>query len=109
VISVASLRNQQNDMLVYGTGGRAAIPRLSGTLCVQPPLRRTPVSNSGGAPPPVSDCSGVLSLDFKTWHQLSADPALFPGQHVRTQFYSRDPGAPANLNLSDGLEFYLEP
>ncbi len=38
----------------------------------------------------------------------SNEPAL-PGQRVRAQFYSRDVGAPANLNLTDAIEFYLEP
>jgi len=108
-ISVANLRNQQNGMLIYGTSGRTETPWLGGLLCVKPPLRRTPLSNSGGTPPPANDCSGSLAIDFNTWVQSSGDPALFTGQHVRTQFYSRDPGAPANLNLSDALEFYLEP
>ncbi len=109
VVSAARLRNQQNGMLLYGTSGRAEIPWLGGLLCVKPPLRRTPLSNSGGAPPPANNCSGSLALDFNTWTQSTSDPALFAGQHVRAQFYSRDPGAPANLNLSDAVEFYLEP
>lgn len=108
-ISVANLRNQQNGMLLYGTSGRAEIPWLGGLLCVKPPLRRTPLANSGGALPPANNCSGSLGLDFNTWMQSTSDPALFAGQHVRAQFYSRDPGAPANLNLSDAIEFYLEP
>lgn len=40
---------------------------------------------------------------------LSNDPALFPGQRVRAQFHSRDVGAPANIDLTDAIEFYLEP
>ncbi len=108
-VSVANLRNQQNGMLLYGTNGRAQIPWLGGLLCVKPPLRRTPLAHSGGTPPPANDCSGSLALDFNTWTRSTTDPALFAGQHVRAQFYSRDPGAPANLNLSDAIEFYLEP
>jgi hypothetical protein len=108
-ISVRNVRNQQNGMLLYGTNGRAAIPWLGGTLCVQPPLRRTPLVNSRGSAAPASDCSGVLLRDFNTWTFGAGDPALFPGQHVRAQFYSRDPGAVQNLNLSDAVEFYLEP
>ena len=109
VVSLANVRNQQNGMLLYGTNGRAMVPWLGGTLCVQPPLRRTPLVNSAGAPPPANDCSGSLARDFNTWVQTSGDPSLFAGQHVRAQFYSRDPGAPANTNLSDAIEFYLEP
>ena len=107
VISASQVRSQQNGMLFYGTNGRATTAWLGGTLCVQPPLRRTPVINSGGnfgAP----DCSGVLSRDFNTWTSTAGDPSLFVGQLVRAQFYSRDPGAGSNLNLSDAVEFYLE-
>ncbi len=107
-ISAVDVRNQQNGMLIYGFNGRSALPWLGGTLCVQPPLRRTPLLQSGGAAPPTNDCSGVLARDFNAWARTAGDPVLFPGQHVRTQFYSRDPGAPSNLNLTDALEFYLE-
>ncbi len=108
-ISAPQIRNRQNGMLLYGTAGRAALPWLGGTLCVQPPLRRTPLVNSGGAAPPVNDCSGVLARDFNAWTWAATDPALFVGQHVRAQFYSRDPGAAASVNLTDAVEFYLEP
>jgi len=108
-LRATSLRNQQNGLCFYGVNDRAALPWLGGTLCVEPPLRRTALSNSGGSPAPANDCSGELSLDFNTWASLSSDPALFPGQRVRAQFYSRDVGAPANLNLTDAVEFYLEP
>jgi hypothetical protein len=108
-LSAKLVRNQQNGMLLYGTNGRAALPWLGGTLCVQPPLRRTPLVNSGGAPSPADDCSGELTRDFNTWVSVANDPSLFAGQRVRAQFYSRDPGAPQNLNLTDAIEFYLEP
>lgn len=108
-ISVSQARNRQNGMLLYGTSGRAALPWHAGTLCVAPPLRRTPVLNSLGSAAPTNDCSGVLARDFNAWAFSANDPELFAGQHVRAQFYSRDPGAPGNLNLSDALEFYLEP
>jgi hypothetical protein len=108
-ISASNVRNQQNGMLLYGTSGRAAIPWLGGTLCVQPPLRRTPVVSSGGSAATANDCSGVLLRDFNAWGAGANDPELFAGQHVRAQFYSRDPGAPQNLNLTDAVEFYLEP
>lgn len=107
-VSARNVRNQQNGMMLYGVE-RASIPWLSGTLCIQPPLRRTPVVNSGGSPLPANDCSGVLVRDFNAWAATANDPLLFAGQHVRAQFYSRDPGAVQNVNLSDAIEFYLEP
>lgn len=109
VITATAIRNQQNGLLFYGVSERAALPWLGGTLCVEPPLRRTPLINSNGSPPPANDCSGVLTLDFNAWAAAANDPAVFPGQRVRTQFYSRDIGAAANLNLTDAIEFYLEP
>jgi hypothetical protein len=108
-LSASNARNQQNGMLFYSTNGRASLPWLGATLCVQPPLRRTPLVNSGGASLPTIDCSGVLARDFNAWAWSADDPALFPGQRVRAQFYSRDPGAPQNVNLTDAIEFYLEP
>jgi len=108
-VSSTNSRNRQNGMLIYGTSGRAALPWLGGTLCVAPPLRRTPLVNSGGSPAPANDCSGALLRDFNAWTFASNDPELFAGQHVRAQFYSRDPGASHNVNLSDAVEFYLEP
>lgn len=108
-ISLTNTRSQQNGLLFYGTNGRAALPWKGGTLCVQPPLRRTPLMNSGGSSPRVIDCSGVLALDFNSWAFTANDPELFPGQHVRAQFYARDPSATSLVYLSEALEFYLEP
>lgn len=108
-ISLTNTRSQQNGLLFYGTNGRAALPWNVGTLCVQPPLRRTPLINSGGSSPRVVDCSGLLTVDFNTWASTSNDPELFPGQHVRAQFYARDPSATSLVYLSEALEFYLEP
>jgi hypothetical protein len=93
----------------YGTSGESSLPWIGGTLCVRPPLRRTPLQNAGGNAAPALDCSGAFALDFNAWTATGADPALFPGQHVRAQCYSRDPGASFQLNLSDAVEFFLEP
>jgi hypothetical protein len=108
-ISAVNVRNQQNGMLFYGTSGRAALPWKGGTLCVQPPLRRLFVVNSGGATPPAIDCSGQLACDFNTWCSTASDPFLFAGQHVQAQYYVRDPGAAFLVNVTDAIEFYLEP
>jgi len=108
-IAARNVRNRQNGMLIYGTSGRAGLPWLGGTLCVAPPLRRTPLADSGGSSAPANDCSGALVREFNAWALASNDPELFAGQHVRAQFYSRDPGATHNVNLSDAVEFYLEP
>jgi hypothetical protein len=108
-VTLTSTRNQQSGLLFYGTNGRTTLPWFGGTLCVQPPLVRTPLMQSGGSPPPAVDCSGAFTRDFNALVATSADPALFPGQHVRCQYYGRDPAAATHVNLSDALEFYLEP
>ncbi|NUP95428.1 MAG: hypothetical protein HUU28_04615 [Planctomycetaceae bacterium] len=109
VVSARNVRNQQNGMLIYSTSGRAQFAWQGGTLCVAPPLRRTPLVNSGGAAGASNNCLGVLSRDFNAWAYSAGDPALIVGQQVRAQFYSRDPGAVANVNLSNAIEFTLEP
>ena len=74
---------------------------------MQPPLRRTPVQSSNGAPPPALDCSGAFDLDFNAWVASGKDPALVSGQTVWAQYWSRDPLAPSTTNLSDALTFVL--
>ena len=108
-VSVSNTRNDQSGLLFYGTNGRCSLPWKGGTMCVQPPLMRTPLQDSGGNSAPANDCSGAYALDFNRWTAAGRDPALFAGQHVRAQYYSRDPGASFQLNLTDAVEFYLEP
>jgi hypothetical protein len=108
-VSIANTRNQMNGLLFYGTNGSNAVPWLGGTLCVHAPLHRTPLQNAGGTPLPASDCSGTFAFDFNTWTASGVDTALFAGQHVRAQYFSRDPGASAQVSITDAIDFYLEP
>ena len=62
-----------------------AVPWLGGTLCVQPPLRRTQALGSGGNAAPANDCSGVYAFDMNAWVQAGGDPLLVPG----TTIYAR--------------------
>jgi hypothetical protein len=106
-ITLANSRNQRTGILFYGTTSPHAQPWSGGTLCVQPPLRRTPLQMSGGNPPPADDCSGTFSFDFNAWYPN--DPALFAGARVFAQYLSRDPSPTSLVNLSDALDFYVEP
>ena len=110
-VTASQLLNNKSALFAYSIVGRAAIPFQAGTLCVQPPLVRIPVSNSGGSAAPIADCSGTLSIDFAAVVASGVYPSLTVGQGVWAMFWSRDPGfaEPDNTNLTDGLEFALLP
>lgn len=109
-LSVSGKINAQNGLMFYALSP-AALPFQGGTLCVGTPLTRTPGQNSGGNPPPASDCSGSFAFDFNVWANSGADPLLVPGAAVFAQFWSRDLGDPAGFgsSLSDALAFTLQP
>jgi len=105
-IRVSGLPINKPGLFFYGVNGRAASPFQGGFLCVQPPLRRTPLLSTGSSG---GICAGTLDLDFNTHIATHFDPALEPGATVDVQAWSRDPGAPSTTNLSGGLEFVLDP
>ena len=106
-VSVTNVLDKQFGLFFYSRSGPASTPFQGGTLCVMPPVVRTPVHNSGGAPP----CDGVFAIDFNAYVASGADPALVAGQQVWIQNWSRDPGfaPPNNTSLSDALSFTLCP
>jgi len=115
VVHGANVLNNKAGLLFYGFQGPAAIAFQGGTLCVRPPLLRTPVLNSGGSPAG-TDCSGEYSIDMNAFARglLGGSPAAAlstPGNVVDCQFWGRDPGfaAPSNTTLTDALEFTVQP
>jgi hypothetical protein len=103
--------NNQIGILHYSTAGTAEIQLLGGLLCVQSPFVRTPGQFSGGAPPPVLDCSGSYDFDLKSTIQSASDPQLVSGQFLCAQVWSPDPGfAPPNgANLTYGIALLIAP
>lgn len=99
--------NNRNGILFYGYA-KNALPFQDGTLCVQPPLRRTPTQKSDGNPPP-NDCSGSFSFDFGALILSGSDPALTPGTAVYAQHWFRDPLSLSTTGLTDGLRFEIAP
>ena len=95
--------NNKPGLLFYGLQGPATLPFLGGTLCVQPPLARTPVQSSGGNPLP-DDCSGTYAFDFNALIQSGDAPLLVPGATANAQWYQRDPDDPFAAGVSDALE-----
>ncbi len=116
VLRTAQVRNAKSGFVIYGVSGRAAVPFQGGTLCVQAPIARTPIVNSGGTPLPANDCSGVYAIDMNAFASgsLGGNPLAalgVSGTTVDCQWYGRDPGfiAPNNSTLSDALEYVVGP
>jgi len=109
LITARNLINNQFGIFYYGINGPAHTPFQGGTLCVNPPLVRMPVQNSGGNPPP-ADCSGVITVDFNDWLQGGHDSSLVLGTVVYAQCWSRDPkNPPYPTALTDGITFRICP
>lgn len=101
------VETHQIGSLVYGVSGSASIPFLGGTLCVAPPLRRTPPrlpKSLGG-----SGCSGTYVFDFNARIQSGIDPTLGAGTEVCVQWFYRDPRAPGGFAHSNASRFVVRP
>lgn len=100
--------NRKPGILLFTTGGRAAVPFFGGTLCLAPTVLRTAPQNSGGSAVGI-DCTGVYSFDFNAFNSGLGGPHFPAGTTVDAQYYSRDNGFPApnNVGLTGGLEFTL--
>jgi hypothetical protein len=111
VINVANVEGLKQGILFYGINGRVATPWGTGSsfLCVKAPTQRMTVANSGGS---IGTCTGSLSQDWLAF--VAANPASLgvpftTGDVVDAQAWFRDPPSPKTTNLSDGLEFTIEP
>ncbi|MBL8802509.1 MAG: PD40 domain-containing protein [Planctomycetes bacterium] len=115
LVGCSDVPNNKFGLFFYGFGGRQAVPFGGGTFCMLTPVVRTPVTNSGGNPVSVNDCSGQYAIDFNAYAKgllgVAPHPALnIVGQRVAVQCWGRDPqGAVATTFLSDALEFVVGP
>jgi hypothetical protein len=107
LVRAADVINNKQGTCFYGFAPLNA-PFQGGTLCVQPPIRRTPVQSSAGNPPP-NDCSGAFAFDFNAWIQGGTDPALIGGVVVFSQYWARDPASPSTTSLSNAIRFAICP
>jgi len=97
----------RNGLFFYGLAGPADVPFAGGSLCVEPPLRRTPVQPSGGqAGVP---CDGTLTFDVNAWLQAGNEPFAGPGSRIDGQFWFRDDGDPAGIGLTSAVGFHVNP
>ncbi|MEO6711340.1 MAG: hypothetical protein ABI054_06650 [Planctomycetota bacterium] len=111
-VQASNVLASKSGLFFYGLNGQASTPFQGGTLCIQAPILRTPVGNSGGT----SACSGQYALDFNAFAQGSLggapSPALIvPGTAVCCQAWGRDPGLPApnDTSLSNALRYVVLP
>ena len=107
VITASPAPSNRNGIFFYGLSP-AFTPFNAGTLCVQPPIKRTGVQNSGGNPPPVN-CSGEFSFDFNALIGSGLDPQLGAGVTVYGQFWFRSPGDPGNSAMTQAAAFTIQP
>ncbi len=109
VLRIAQIPGQRSGLIFYGTTAAAAswAPGSSSTLCINAPVIRTSIQDSGGL---VGGCAGLFALDFNAY--IAANPGgsgtpFFAGQQLLAQGWYRDPGAAAQTNLSNALQFAL--
>ena len=88
-VDCSDVQGLKNGLLFAGISGPAALPFVGGTLCMNPPLKRGPIMNSGGTSP--TNCTGSYS-------QLVNDGMVVPvgldagtGNTGWYQFWYRDP------------------
>jgi len=104
-IRASDVLNNKPGLLFWGFAPEA-VPFLGGTLCVQPPIARTPVQFSAGNPPP-DDCSGEYGFHYSGFYMTTV--GLSAGDRVYTQYWARDPADPSGTNLTDAFAFVVEP
>lgn len=110
-ITVSGLEGHKVCRIFYGLTGPASSPWSGGSsyLCIDPPSQRTPAYDSGGLP---NACNGALSFDWNAFIANTPGALGVPftgGETVCAQAWFRDPWAPGNTNLSDGLRFDVCP
>jgi len=102
-ISATKIVAQKSGLLFYGFAP-ANLPFQGGTLCVDPPTRRTPAQNSGSSG---TGCTGSFSMNFNAFIQGGGDPQLVAGQEVYAQYYFRDVSSTAGL--TNAVSFTINP
>lgn len=105
-ISANNLINQKAAILFYGTSPNA-LPLGGGTLCVSPPIRRTPVVGTGGSFLPATDCTG--SYDLAIDAAFAASQGWVEGDRIYAQIWYRDPGFTpiTTTGLTDAVSFQV--
>jgi len=106
-VAADNILNFKSGLLIWSYGF-GSIPLGGGTLCMNPPIRRTSIQNSGGLLLG-SNCTGVFDFHFS--HAYMASLGVAAGDTLYAQYWSRDPGfaAPNDINLTNALVFDVYP
>jgi Tol biopolymer transport system component len=108
-VIVSDVPGQRSGTIFYGMSPGAAPwgPFSPSYTCVTFPIQRTGDQFSDGT---AGQCTGELGIDFNAWRAANPRALGNPfvaGQVFYAQGWFRDPGAPKQTNLSDGLRFTL--
>jgi hypothetical protein len=109
VISVSNVPGQRYGTMMYSFNPVAVqwSPISTSYRCVAFPVQRFGDLSSGGT---AGQCNGTLSIDFNQWyatHPGAMGAPYVPGSILYAQGWFRDPAAPKQTNLSNGLRFTL--
>jgi hypothetical protein len=106
-VTASAILNQKSGLLFWGRMA-ASLPYYGGTLCVQFPISRTPVQQSGGSAAG-QDCSGNYLFEMSSAYLLGK--GLTTGDSVYAQWWYRDPGSPGALGvgLTNAISFDITP
>lgn len=112
VISAFPIDAQRSATFFYGVNGRQALPWAPGStsfFCARSPIQRTPALGTGGT---IGSCNGLATLDWNAFaasYPGAVGQPYVHGMMINAQCWFRDPPAPKSTNLSDGLEFFVQP
>jgi len=104
VVEAQQVEAFKSGIFFHGTSGSSNAPFLGGTLCVNPPLVRSSVQNSGAAGQP--PCTGVLNLDLNA---AGISATIGVGTDTWLQGWFRDPADPSGSGLTNALAFTVKP
>jgi len=103
-LDAVDVQEGMNGLLFTSVSGAAALPFNGGTLCMNPPLKRGPIQNSGGSMP--GGCAGSFSTVVNDGLVIPLGLDAGPGNQAHYQYFYRDPGnGPGALGsaLSDAI------
>ena len=104
-VTATDVHSFKNGLLFASTGGAAATPFSGGTLCMNPPLKRGPIVNSGGSG--TSSCDGAFAQVVNDGQVIPFGLDAGSGNTGWYQWWYRDPAngaGPLGTALSNAVQ-----